>query len=202
MQKNNFNIRPYHTSDLTSLYKICLLTGNSGKDATKLLSDPDLMGHLYAAPYALFEPEVCFVITNNNKPCGYIIGTKDSQKFYEKCEKDWFPILRNRYPIAGESDKSFNSVIIKRLHEGHKVKDELSNYPAHLHINLLPETQGQGLGWKIINLFVDKLRELNVSALHLEVGKTNLGAIKFYEKLGFHIIKEFKHSIAFGMKLN
>ena len=196
-----FKIRPYHPSDLTSLYKICLLTGNSGKDATNLLSDPDLIGHFYAAPYALFEPEVCFVITNNNKPCGYIIGTKDSQKFYEKCERDWFPILRERYSIAEESNKSFNSVIIKRLHEGHKVKDELCNYPAHLHINLLPETQGQGLGRKAMNLFIDKLKELNVSALHLEVGKANPGAIKFYEKLGFHIVKEFEHSIAFGMKL-
>ena len=201
MNQNNFNIRPYHPSDLTSLYKICLLTGNSGKDATELLIDPDLIGHLYVAPYALFESEICFVITNNNKPCGYIIGTKDSQKFYEKCEKDWFPTLRNRYPIAEENNKSFNSVIIKRLHEGHKVRDELLNYPAHLHIDLLPETQGQGLGRKITNVFVEKLKELNVPALHLEVGKTNHGAIKFYEKLGFHIIKEFEHSIAFGMKL-
>ena len=196
-----FKIRQYHPSDLTALYKICLLTGNSGKDATELLYDPDLIGHLYVAPYAIFEPDTCFVITNSEKPCGYIIGTKDSQKFYQRCERDWFPILRNRYPLAKENDKSFNATILKRLHEGYKVKEELHNYPAHLHINLLPITQGQGLGRKAMNLFIDKLKEFNISALHLEVGKKNPGAIKFYKKLGFYIIKEFEHSIAFGMEL-
>lgn len=196
-----FKIRPYHPSDLTSLYKICLLTGNSGTDATELLKDMDLLGHFYAAPYALFEPEVCFIITNNDKPCGYIIGTKDSQKFYDRCEIDWFPQLRERYPLAEANDDSLDSRIVKRIHEGHKAKIELQNYPAHLHIDLLPETQGQGLGRKIMDLFIDRLKELNVSALHLEVGKKNHGAIKFYKKLGFAIIKEYQHSIAFGMIL-
>ncbi len=196
-----FKIRPYHPSDLTSLYKICLLTGNSGKDATKLLCDPDLIGHLYVAPYAIFEPDVCFVITNSEKPCGYIIGTKDSQKFYQRCEKDWFPTLRTRYPLAKGNDKSFNAMIIKRLHEGYKEKEELRNYQAHLHIDILPIAQGQGLGRKAMNIFIDKLKEFNISALHLEVGKKNHTGIKFYKKLGFHIIKEFEHSIAFGIKL-
>ncbi len=201
MKKNNFKIRSYHPSDLTALYKICLLTGNSGKDATQLLNDPDLLGHFYVAPYVIFEPEICFVVTNNNKPCGYIIGTKDSQKFYAQCEKDWFPILRSRYTLPNKEDVSFNSIIIRRLHEGYKVKEELKNYSAHLHIDLLPETQGQGLGREITNLFINKLKELNVPSLHLEVGKNNVGAIKFYKKLGFYVIKEYNHSIAFGMKL-
>lgn len=196
-----FKIRQYHPSDLTSLYKICLLTGNSGKDATELLKDPDLLGHFYAAPYGVLEPEVCFIITNNNKPCGYIIGTKNSQKFYDRCEIDWFPPLRERYPLAEANDDSLDARIVKRIHEGHKVKDELLDYPAHLHIDLLPETQGQGLGRKIMDIFIDRLRELNVPALHLEVGKKNPDAIKFYEKLGFSIIKEYENSIAFGMKL-
>ncbi|MDA3860661.1 MAG: GNAT family N-acetyltransferase, partial [Melioribacteraceae bacterium] len=169
--------------------------------ASTLLSDTDIIGHYYAAPYAVFEPEVCFVVTNNEKPVGYIIGTKDSQKFYERCEEEWFPVLRDRYTLKDEIDKSLDSRIIKRIHEGHKVKEELLNYPAHLHIDLLPETQGQGLGRKIMDLFIDNLKCLNVPALHLEVGKANTGAIKFYEKLGFHIIKEYEHSIAFGMNL-
>ena len=196
-----FEIRKYHPTDLTALYKICLLTGNSGKDGTELFSDSDLLGHFYAAPYAVFEPEICFVVTNNNKPCGYIIGTKDSQKFYEKCEKDWFPILRTRYPLRDDNDKSWDSRIIKRIHDGHKVKPELAKYPAHLHIDLLPETQGQGIGRKIMDVFINELKNQNVSALHLEVGKANQGAIKFYEKLGFEIIKEYEFSIAFGMSL-
>ncbi|VAX26993.1 hypothetical protein MNBD_IGNAVI01-1420 [hydrothermal vent metagenome] len=196
-----FVIRPYHPSDLTSLYKICLLTANSGKDGTKLFNDPDLVGHFYVAPYVVLEPEVSFIVTNNGKPCGYIVGTKDSQKFFENCEKDWFPILRARYPHSSESDSLNDAKAIKRIHEGHKVKEELKDYPAHLHINLLPETQGQGIGRKLMDQFINKLKELRVPALHLEVGKNNPGAINFYEKMGFQIIKEYESSIAYGMKL-
>ncbi len=52
-----------------------------------------------------------------------------------------------------------------------------------------------------MNTFIDKLRELGVPALHLEVSKTNEGAIKFYQRMDFHIIKEYEKSIAFGLKL-
>lgn len=196
-----FTIRPYHPSDLTSLYKICLLTANSGKDGTKLFNDPDLVGHFYVAPYAILEPEVAFIVTSNGKPSGYIVGTKDSQKFSEKCEKEWFPILRNHYPASKESDLQQDVKAIQRIHEGHKVKEELKDYPAHLHINLLPETQGHGIGRKIMDVFINKLKELQVHALHLEVGKNNPGAIKYYEGVGFQIIREYESSIAYGMKL-
>jgi len=195
-----FEIRPYHASDLTSLYKICLQTAKSGGDATNLFEIPDLVGHFYLAPYVLYEPEVAFVVTNNNEPCGYIVGTKDSQQFFEKCEKDWLPILRVRYLLRDKSSQMHDPRIIKRIHEGHFVKKELVDYPAHLHINLLPETQGQGIGRKIMDIFMNNLKKLNVPALHLEVGKTNIGAIQFYEKMGFQIVKEYEYSIAYGMK--
>ncbi len=198
----SFNIRPYHPSDLTSLYSICLLTADSGKDASGLLKDPDLAGHFYAAPYAVFEPELCFVATNNNKPCGYILGTKDSAGFSKWCENYWLPTLRSRYAIPDEHDTTLDAAIIRRIHTGHAVKEELTDYHAHLHIDILPEGQGQGFGRKLMNTFIGKLNELQVPALHLEVGKRNTGAVKYYEKMGFHVIKEYEFSIAFGMKLD
>ena len=90
--------------------------------------------------------------------------------------------------------------IIRLIHKGHIPNPELSEYPSHLHIDLLPITQGKGLGRIMMNRFIEKLKELNSPALHLEVGKKNSGAIVFYKKMGFHIIKEFQYSIAFGMK--
>ena len=57
------------------------------------------------------------------------------------------------------------------------------------------------MGRKLIETFCNKLVELKVPALHLEVGKRNTNAIQFYEKTGFQIIKEYEWSIAFGMKL-
>jgi ribosomal protein S18 acetylase RimI-like enzyme len=196
----SFLIRNYHPSDLPMIYNICLLTGDSGKDATDFYNDPEILGHFYAAPYAVYEPELCFIVTNNDKPCGYILGTKNTKEFIERCEQDWFPVLRKRYKLD-EMNKNYRDYnIAHRIFEGHVLKSELVNYPAHLHIDLLPETQGQGMGRKLMEVFINKLKELNVTALHLEVGKRNEGAIKFYEKIGFHKIYEYEYSIAFGMK--
>ena len=197
----NIKIRSYHPSDLTSLYRICLKTADSGSDASNIYKDPDLVGHFYAAPYVLFEPELTIIAALNENPYGYILGTKNSTQFYDKCEQEWFPTLRLKYPIPAEDDSTRDAKIIRLIHNGIIHKQELVEYPAHLHIDLLPEIQGKGLGRKMIELFINKLSELDVKALHLETGKSNTGAIKFYERLGFHIIKEYEKSIAFGMKL-
>ena len=41
---STFEIRPYHPTDLTALYRICLGTGDSGQDAAHLYRDPDVIG--------------------------------------------------------------------------------------------------------------------------------------------------------------
>ncbi|KAA3620237.1 MAG: GNAT family N-acetyltransferase [Calditrichaeota bacterium] len=194
-------IRPYHPADLSVLYRICLQTAHSGGDATHLFTDPDLIGHMYTAPYVFFEPELCFVLTGAEMPLGYILGTKNTAAFSDWCETEWFPVLRKRYPIPETDDGSFQNRILQLIHRGHPVNNDLKAYPAHLHIDLLPAAQGQGMGRKLIEVFINRLRELQVSAVHLQVGKGNPGAIKFYERLGFHEIVNYEKSIAFGMLL-
>lgn len=203
MQKPNLNIniRNYHPSDLPYLYKICLLTADSGKDATSLYSDPFLVGQFSAAPYAFCEPELTYILTLDEIPFGYILGTKNSAEFYNWRNDNWLPILRERYKLSAKTKSLREANIIALIHKGTSVKEELLSYPAHLHIDLLPEVQGLGMGKKLIKTFINKLRELNITALHLEVGKGNTGAINFYEKVGFHIIKEYEKSIAYGIKL-
>ena len=196
----SFKIRNYHPSDLSMLYRICLLTGDSGKDASHIYKDPDLLGQFYAAPYAVLEPDLCFILTNDDRPCGYILGTRDSEKFFDRCEAEWFPVLRKRYPLPAEDDQSMEAKIIRRIHEGHKPAENTEGYPAHLHIDLLPESQGSGMGRRLTEVFIDKLKELNVPGLHLGVGKKNTGAVKFYEKIGFKKIGENEFAITFGMK--
>lgn len=200
MENENIEIRPYQTQDLDSLYDICIKTADSGKDARDKYANHKLHGHIYAAPYAIFEPELTFVITFNNITNGYILGTRNSALFEERSETEWFPKLRETYPLSDPNDEASDARIIRLIHEGYKFKNELIDYPAHLHINLLPIVQGKGLGKKLINKFIGKLKEFNIPALHLEVGKKNVSAIEFYKKMGFHIINEYENSIAFGMK--
>jgi GNAT superfamily N-acetyltransferase len=59
-----------------------------------------------------------------------------------------------------------------------------AEYPAHLHIDLLPETQGQGLGRALIETLFAELSRRGVRGLHLGMDPKNTGAAAFYERLG------------------
>jgi ribosomal protein S18 acetylase RimI-like enzyme len=194
----DFQIRLYHPSDLPMLYRICLLTGESGQDASHLYQDPDLLGHLYAAPYAVLEPDLCFILTRLKKPCGYVLGTKNSEDFWQHCEQEWFPLLRQRYPLPANEDSSKDARIIRAIHRDHR-GSYTPEYPAHLHIDLLPLAQGKGWGRRMMTTFLDKLRELDIIGVELGVSKQNSRAIGFYEALGFTKLEE--HSFTYGLKL-
>ena len=197
-----FTIRPFQPSDLQALNEICLRTGDNGADASHLYRDPDLLGQRFAAPYAVLEPDLCFVLVRQDRPRGYILGTRDSAAFYARCEREWFPDLRRRYPLPEASDHSPDAEVIRLFYEGYQVDEDLAAYPSHLHIDLLPEAQGQGYGRRLMETFLDRLRALAVPAVYLRVAKQNTRAIRFYEQVGFHRVKEYAGSFAFGLWLD
>ena len=63
---------------------------------------------------------------------------------------------------------------------------ELADYPAHLHIDLLPELQGLGFGRRLIDTLRAALAARGVAAVHLGMDAANTGARAFYARLGFH----------------
>ena len=196
-----FEIRPYHNTDLSSIYRICLLTGFNGEDATPYLHDPDLVGHLFAAPYAIFESSLCFILTMDYKPCGYVLGTSDSIMFNDTCEKKWFPELRKRYALPNKDENTLEANFIRSLHSKQTTSKWTHDYPAHLHIDILPIAQKKGFGSKLIKVFLNQLNCLNVKGVHLIVSKKNQNAICFYKKVGFHELNELGESIVFCQKL-
>jgi hypothetical protein len=90
-------IRPYRPADLDDLYRICLLTGDSGADASPVYQDPKLVGHLFAGPYGVLNPETAFVVEDQDGVAGYIIGAIDTRAFEARLEAEWWPNLRPLY---------------------------------------------------------------------------------------------------------
>ena len=172
------------------MYRICLLTGDAGQDATSLYHDPQLLGHIFAAPYGLFEPSRAFVAEDIAGVGGYIVGALDSQAFEERLESDWWPGLRTRYPepppgLPAERwtpDQHMASMI----HHPWPTPDELARrYPSHLHINLLPRLQASGYGSQLTRTLIAALRDQGSWGVHLHVPRTNRRAAGFYRHIGF-----------------
>lgn len=60
-------------------------------------------------------------------------------------------------------------------------QDLYQAYPAHLHINCHPDSQGMGLGGLLINKGVEDLCQLNIEGLHLITAPTARN-VSFYRK--------------------
>ncbi|HEX3781183.1 MAG TPA: GNAT family N-acetyltransferase [Pseudonocardiaceae bacterium] len=180
-------IRPYQPRDRAALYDICLRTGLNGADATGLYPDPELLGSVFAVPYAELEPELTFVIDNGQRAVGYILGTADTATYIRRYQKEWLPTLTDRFPEPHGEPTTPDERIRSFLHHPERIlHPELADYPAHLHIDLLPSHQGGGFGRALINRFLGTLRERGIPGVHLAMGRANHNADAFYRRLGFH----------------
>ena len=199
------SIRLYRDKDLDDLYRICLQTGNSGQDATSMFDDPRILGHVFAAPYGLFEPSLAFVAEDEAGVGGYIVGALDSRAFEQRLEADWWPALREQYPAPPPElppdqwtpDQRAASFIHAPLTAPAEL---IEHYPSHLHINLVPRLQSQGLGRQLINTLISALREQGSVGLHFFVQPANQRAAAFYRHIGFTVISA-EGPVIFAMDL-
>ena len=106
------------------------------------------------------------------------------QIFKEKYLKTWNPVTLIMGNFAMKS-----------------IKDYVKEYPAHLHIDLLPECQGQGYGRKLIEMLIKHLKGQKISGLMLHVSRQNESARAFYKKCGFQVLYADKNDVLMGMKL-
>jgi ribosomal protein S18 acetylase RimI-like enzyme len=183
-------IRPYRPADLPALYDICLRTGAAGGDASGYYpdADHDLLGTLFAAPYAVLEPESVFVVDDGHgQAVGYVLGTADTAGFVERFRDEWLPTVAGRWPAPQGEPATPSEVMAALLHAPERmVVPALAGYPAHLHIDVLPAYQGAGHGRALMSAFLGSLAARGVRAVHLGMLTENVAARAFYDRLGFH----------------
>lgn len=186
----SLRIRSYEPGDRDELYQVCLQTAASGLDATDLVSDPRLPGDVWLGPYLTFEPSLAFVAQDADGVGGYVVAALDSHQFEEFLERDWWPAKRAVYPeLAADAAAALAPIARYALHDIHhprRTADRLvSRYPSHLHIDLVPRLQGNGVGRQLIATLLVRLREQGSRGVHLMVGRDNKRAVGFYRHLGF-----------------
>ncbi|MEV6110342.1 GNAT family N-acetyltransferase [Streptomyces sp. NPDC051940] len=184
-------IRPYRPADRAALDDVCVRTAHNGQDARPHYRDPGILPELFAAPYAHLEPRYAFVLADeDDRPVGYVVGTGDTARFVKRFRDEWLPPLARRYPpLDGEPDGP-DELMRKLLHWPERmIVPELAGYPAHLHIDLLPDHQRRGYGRLLMARLADALREDGVPALHLGMVTENTAARAFYDRIGLHPIE-------------
>jgi ribosomal protein S18 acetylase RimI-like enzyme len=196
-------LRPYRTADHDAVYDVCVRTGAAGEDATHLLRDTTLLGHIYAGPYLALAPDLAFVVEDGDGVGGYILGAADTAEFQDRLEHEWWPELRRRYPeFRTDGDAAFDDLLIALMHSPARTPADLvADYPSHLHIDLLPRLQGQGWGRRLIDTLVERLRATGSHGVHLGVATANTRAQAFYRAVGFNELDDDGVTVTFAMPL-
>lgn len=198
-------IRPFRPGDEPALADICLKTADAGSDATGVLADDDLWAEIFVLPYAARHPEFAFVVeSEDGRVIGYVVGAPDTSAFEEWFATQWWPRHSARWPEPDpQTEEESRQDGILRYAYGRRGRSQPfgDEYPAHLHIDLLPEAQGQGLGRRLIETLERALRDAGVPGLHLVASAENVGAIAFYPRVGFAPLPSPPGTQAFGKRL-
>jgi len=185
------HVRKVNPNDLQALGQIAYQTGFFGASAEGFFPSQNLFRDLWVEPY-LEGAGCCGWIAESEagKPLGYILGTCDLPS-YQRWFVQHLPQLLLRALRGNYSGlwPSLPYLLRMARYPSHPAPTQL--YPAQLHINLLPESRGLGLGKTLLESYLECLRRENIPGVQLSTTRENTAAIGLYQKFGFGVYSEY-----------
>jgi ribosomal protein S18 acetylase RimI-like enzyme len=195
-------LRAANTADLPELLRVCLETGDSGKDATHLHNLPELVGDIYVAPYVIHEPDFAYALLAENKFVGYLLGVLDTESFEKVLVDKYWPVAKAKYQqIDFEITPSDQELLAELDKQGFSDEEITKKYPSHLHIDIVESHQSAGSGKSMIAYLLNELKQAGSSGVHLHMSASNDRARVFYKKFGFIEVIEDANECIMGLTL-
>jgi len=208
------DIRLYQPKDKENCIQICYDTGYLGNSAAGHFSDKKLFGLLFCEYYLDYEPENCFVVDDQGQAVGYIIGTTDTLRYTKEFNKKMVQRILKRmlFSTLWKYNKDCLWILKEAFNAslGTEMNAIYREYPAHLHIDIWEQYRRKGLGFQMMDVFLEHLRKQGVRGIHLGTTNKNEQAVPFYQKYGFQIIHKKRnrfwgeddlYSFTFALKL-
>ena len=191
------SIRKFILLDREALRRISCETAFAGAPREKIFSDDEILADALTVYFTDHEPESCFVAVADNKVVGYISGAKDALAMERVFARRILPALLLKAFRRGVFFNRYNLRLFWYC-LGSMFKGEFrapgfsGEFPAILHINLDKNFQRQAIGSKLIERFLEYLREEGVPGVHF--GTLSEGAGVFFKKTGFNLLFQSKRS--------
>jgi ribosomal protein S18 acetylase RimI-like enzyme len=201
------HIRPYRPGDEAALASICLRTAASGRDATGLLDDDDVWASIFLLPYLEHDPAFASVVeADDGKLGGYIVAAADTHAYETWFAESWWPRFAQRWPepakqLTVQELTAQDGLLRYAYGRRAGLNPYAAAYPAHLHIDLLPDVQRQGWGRRLIETLQRQLHEAGITGLHVVPGENNPDAQAFYKRVGFTELAREPGIVVFGTEL-
>jgi hypothetical protein len=170
---NEVIVRRFEERDRDAIRKIC--RDAALEKPTLLFQEDPALAPLYFTDYYLEnEPESCFVGEVAGRVVGYLAGCKDTRTFNRIFRRRFLPrilarigwkLLTLQYRNKG-SYRMLWWMIMERFGQTEKLEIPLDEYPAHTHLNIVPEYRGCGLSNQLSKVFRHHMKEMGITGLH------------------------------------
>jgi GNAT superfamily N-acetyltransferase len=192
MEQDGYEIRAYRSGDRQAIRDLCVATAWMGQPAPERIANAWIWAEYWTRYFTDADSRHTWVVARaeDGGVVGYLTGTADARRV-ERYVPWLLPgmILRTitrrllrrhqtRTAILGMA----RSALRGELDVPHWVRRD---FPATLHIDLLPETRGLGLGRKLFNLYLRGMQAARVRGIHAQTLSINTPISRFNEAMGF-----------------
>lgn len=183
-------IRPYNESDKEKVRFICLNSDGPCKLSEKKIN---YLLATYCDYFIEEEGRNCFVAEDEKgNVAGYILCAENYNNFSK--------VFRRKY-LTRIKKRDLKLRLQAALSDFFQWKYRKA-YPAHLHIDILPQYQRMGLGHMLMDALCENLKSKGIRGVCLTVGINNKKGRSFYEKYGFTLLEEMPLAAVYALKTN
>jgi GNAT superfamily N-acetyltransferase len=207
MNSGEILIRECCIGDLDGVSEVCCRCGYGGEDIAEsgAFDDRRLFAMLFSHYYVRYESHTSFVAvpaSNPGKVLGYVLGCPDTARYERLFFRRMIPRIATR--VFFFTWWRYPRTVAELLRWAHGVPWREANpagddYPAHLHIDLLPEFQRKGIGGRLLDTLESRFRALRVPGIHLVTSSTHQKALPFYAKHRYRILRTAEHKMWSGI---
>lgn len=180
---------------MASIAAVAFATGYFGDSASRFLPDERLFGDLWVRPYARVGCCGFVALDAGGRVVGYVIGARRPDRYRRELARLLLTrvlpgLVAQRYRHARPAARYLARVLRRRLPGADEAR-----YPAHLHVNVLREARGAGLGRRLLERHLACLTASGVPGVHLSTTSENAAAIRLYERLGFATVRRTRSDL-------
>jgi ribosomal protein S18 acetylase RimI-like enzyme len=184
-------VRKFDFRDRDAVRFLCCQTGFLGKPIDPVFEDRELFADYLTSYYTDVEPESCFVLEQNGRVVGYLLGSR--RPFRQQLHSF---VLNIRLFLKGMSryrgyNRATRDFIGWILRNSWREVPAAPRRTAHFHFNVLPEAQSVAGTSAMMNAYFDYLRENGERAVfgQMVTFESRRGA-KVLERYGFRVLEK------------
>lgn len=144
--------------------------------------DREILADLLTRYYTDIAPEATWVAEADGTLAGYLSGCLDTRRYLRVMGMRIVPAALLRAIGRGSFRRLW--ALMPPKADFHRARI-LTDYPAHLHINLRADCRGQGGGGQLMQQFLQQAKQAGVVGIHAGVSEQNMAARRFFERFGF-----------------